>query len=232
VIEELSAIETIQNEIGHISPEPKDHTEKETIKIDKLYDGTEHVRKCGDCKKDTSSSHWNTDAFVVGGHLCQKCYRRRRRNTTEELQARNIPPVRRCAGCVKSDQTSIWFKHPSIPYSYVCENCFSSIKSRTVPAAVVKRPAKRKSTTVAKSSKKISDPYPIAAARTLPLSQSDCLTNTLKPLYFEPVQGQIVLPSLLSLNHSIESGYQKRKAQHIVQNAGFPSLQSYFQKNQ
>jgi hypothetical protein len=187
VIEKLSDIETIQNDIGYISSEPNGLKER-TLKIDKLYDGTEYVRKCGDCMHKTSSSHWNTDAFVVGGHLCQKCYRRRRRHTTEELQGRNIPPMRSCTGCDKSDQTSIWFKHPSIPYRYVCENCCSSIKSITIQGKatnkLVHNNAKRIPKGNANIPKQKYDPYPISISRTQSsLLQGHCLSDTLKPLY-------------------------------------------------
>lgn len=237
VIEKLSAIETIQNDIGNTSQESSPTLKQRAIKIDKLYDGTEHVRKCGDCMANTSSSHWNTDAFVVGGHLCQKCYRRRRRYTTEELRTRNIPPLRSCTDCNKCDQSSIWFKHPSLPYQYVCENCCSIIKSKTVPASAAKKsnqkidkPAKR---TQKRSSITVKSPIETS---NLPLhislsNQNEYLCNTLKPLYLKSViHGHIVLPSLISLKDSIDTGYQNQKTRQIILNPEYPALHSYFAK--
>jgi transcription elongation factor Elf1 len=198
------------------SKRPKKTLKNISIKIDRLYDGTGHFRRCGDCMNHESSSHWSKDSFVIGGHICQKCYRRRRAEIPKVLQRRNIPPVRTCTDCAKRDQTSIWFKHPTIPYCFTCESCYSSLKSRTV-----------------ENSKSGFIDHGVHNDKPGPVSE-----YTMGPLYSEIEsigKEKPTLPGLISLKHSINVGCQRKKAQNIIRNIihdpEYPTLDSYFRKD-
>lgn len=85
-------------------------------KLDTLRNGSTVARQCGDCRSEKTSGHWCQDNLVVGGYVCQKCYRRRRRN----IRIQTV--IRSCYDC-SSKETKVWFRHASIPHEYICLDC-------------------------------------------------------------------------------------------------------------
>jgi hypothetical protein len=186
---------------------------KSSTKMDKLYDGSQHIRKCGDCFSTTSSSHWNTDPFVVGGHLCQRCYRRRRRFSPEELRRKNVPPMRSCRICNKSDQTSIWFKHTFIPYCFTCDRCNSILKSTTSPGSALKLVG----TTQEIVSKHIKQSRPYINSSASPKTGSSSyqgqnfgakLSSSSIDRSVKEGNQKFTLPGIICLRYSIRAGYE------------------------
>lgn len=75
--------ETTIDEKPQAAPRTKDtmspFQKYQNAKMDILESGILVKRACGDCKLEYTSGHWCLDKYVNHGHVCQKCYRRRRR---------------------------------------------------------------------------------------------------------------------------------------------------------
>ncbi|KAJ2995878.1 hypothetical protein HDV02_000330 [Globomyces sp. JEL0801] len=99
-----------------------------------LANGTVYERRCGDCGATHTSGHWCQDNYVHSGHICQKCYRRRRRSQTVENPEGNRP-VHTCELCRGTKTPNAWHKHPSIIGAFVCEPCHAQEKNRLVQVA-------------------------------------------------------------------------------------------------
>jgi hypothetical protein len=102
-----------------------------TQKFDLLENGVKVLRYCGDCKATKTSGHWCQDPFVHNGHICQKCYRRRKRSVSNP-KTQYVPPSRHCESCRSDNTKRIWFKHPTEYQKYVCESCFLQEKRDTL----------------------------------------------------------------------------------------------------
>ena len=94
--------------------------EKGKIKYDILEGGVAYPRHCGDCDAQHTSGHWCLDTTVHNGHICQKCYRRRRRAIDSGKQYRF--PERKCNDCHGQTKTK-WYRHGSIVGIYLCGGC-------------------------------------------------------------------------------------------------------------
>ena len=101
------------------SPYPRADSSRDG-KLDRLQNGTLVERKCGDCGANSTSGHWSQDTMVVGGYICQKCYRRRKRaeRDNKPYSVRN----KNCQDCKVKDSV-VWFRHFSIPGKYICSPC-------------------------------------------------------------------------------------------------------------
>ncbi|KAJ3370873.1 hypothetical protein HDU91_005800 [Kappamyces sp. JEL0680] len=91
-----------------------------SLRYDMLKDGTPIQRVCGDCDSNHTSGHWCQDPHVVGGYICQKCYRRRKRSNNGSKAYSSRP--RKCHQC-KVQESTLWFKHYNIPHAYICAPC-------------------------------------------------------------------------------------------------------------
>ena len=101
---------------------PERILDKSKVKYDILDSGVAYPRQCGDCDALHTSGHWCLDTTVHNGHICQKCYRRRRRalDAGRKYKYRN----RDCKDC-QGQTDGKWFKHGSIVGAYLCKNCHS-----------------------------------------------------------------------------------------------------------
>ena len=95
-----------------------------SLRYDVLKNGTPVQRMCGDCSSNHTSGHWCQDPLVVGGYICQKCYRRRKRSQGPNGKT-YTPPSRCCADC-KSNKSTVWFRHASIMGKYICQPCHNA----------------------------------------------------------------------------------------------------------
>lgn len=93
-------------------------------KFDTLADGSTVPRQCGDCFATHTSGHWCLDQFVKNGHICQKCYRRRKKMTVSGIE---FTPSHECSNC-NVRKSSMWFKHPNQAGKYLCSGCKDQIK--------------------------------------------------------------------------------------------------------
>ena len=122
----ISPVSFVPPQTSHGSPAsicsvPERAPVKAKIKYDILENGVAYPRQCGDCNAKHTSGHWCLDAFVHNGHICQKCYRRRRRAIDSGRQYKQ--PHRECSTC--GGQTkSKWFRHGSKIGLYLCDGCY------------------------------------------------------------------------------------------------------------
>ncbi|KAJ3322064.1 hypothetical protein HDV06_003665 [Boothiomyces sp. JEL0866] len=91
---------------------------------DTLADGTTVPRQCGDCFSARTSGRWCLDSFVKKGHICQKCYRRRRKCAAAGI---NFIPAHHCNHC-KTTCSKVWTKHPNQIGLYLCINCSDKMR--------------------------------------------------------------------------------------------------------
>ena len=80
-------------------------------------------RRCGDCNSDSTSGHWSQDPLVVGGYICQKCYRRRKRAERDNKPYELGNKI--CYECSSLDSV-VWFRHITIPGKYLCSPCHNA----------------------------------------------------------------------------------------------------------
>jgi hypothetical protein len=92
-------------------------------KMDRLQNGTLVQRRCGDCDANNTSGHWSQDPLVVGGYICQKCYRRRKR--AEKDSRPYIIKKKSCFDC-QVDESVVWFRHFSLEKKYLCSPCHNT----------------------------------------------------------------------------------------------------------
>jgi hypothetical protein len=69
-----------------------------------------------------------SDTITIGGFICQKCYRRRKRILSTSGATVYVAKDRSCHNCHSKD-TSVWYKHESLAAAYVCHSCHSSGKA-------------------------------------------------------------------------------------------------------
>ncbi|KAJ3322056.1 hypothetical protein HDV06_003657 [Boothiomyces sp. JEL0866] len=93
-------------------------------KYDTLANGKTVPRQCGDCFANYTSGHWCIDVFVKNGHICQKCYRRRKKVLDSGQVFR---PTHECNHC-KSRESPAWYKHPSQGGLYHCKSCNNQLQ--------------------------------------------------------------------------------------------------------
>ncbi|KAJ3273111.1 hypothetical protein HDV01_004750 [Terramyces sp. JEL0728] len=116
---------------GYSLPSPPSDSsqdeEKDDKKIKKKYDvlqnGIWYERICGDCLDTHTSGHWCVDSFVKNGHICQKCYRRRRKLKSGGVR---FIPNHECSNC-SNKKSMKWFKHPNVVAKYLCNGCKDSV---------------------------------------------------------------------------------------------------------
>ena len=61
-----------------------------------------------------------TNILILGGHLCQRCYRKRKKM---DAAGQDYKPPHACAVCQTTDPGNIWYMHPDIPRTYLCNTC-------------------------------------------------------------------------------------------------------------
>ncbi|KAJ3272000.1 hypothetical protein HDV01_004744 [Terramyces sp. JEL0728] len=115
--------------IGYTHESDKERKRKPSLnankpKFDALADGTSIPRQCGDCHATHTSGHWCLDQHVKNGHICQKCYRRRKKMIVSGIE---FIPTHECSNCT-SKTSPMWFKHPNQGGKYLCSGCKDQIK--------------------------------------------------------------------------------------------------------